>query len=215
MSPTLGQQLRRARELQYLTLADLAHETRIPVSRLRDLENDEYTTFGGIAYVRMSLKAYAARLEVDAGEALARLAAPHPPDSKSDLPGLRRTPEWVLPSAFARRRTSTPGRPLNKAIGARDPLGRELKAMAIACAITLLLGASYLVAQAFQQNREAPPPAPATTDHLEPSDSVAARSGEIRQTATQTFQVPPPSVSPPKAIPVAPDPPVVKAELVK
>jgi transcriptional regulator with XRE-family HTH domain len=215
MSPTLGQQLRRARELQYLTLADLAHETRIPASRLRDLENDEYTTFGGVAYVRMFLKAYAARLEVDAGEALARLAPPRPPEPKSGLPWLRRTPEWVLPSAFARRRTSTPGRLPGKAIVARDPLGRELKAMAIACAITLLLGASYLVAQAFQQNREAPPPAPATADALDLSDSSHPKPGEIRRAITQAPQVPPPSVSPPKAIPVGPDPPVVKAELVK
>ena len=204
MSPSLGQQLRRARELQYLTLADLAHETRIPASRLRDLENDEYTTFGGIAYVRMSLKAYAARL-----------AAPHPPDSRSDLPGLRRTPEWVLPTAFAQRRASTPARRPDKAIGARDPLGRELKAMAIACAITLLLGASYWVAQAFQQDREASPHAPATADTFDLSDSGAPSPGEPRRTATQTSPEPPPSVSPPKAIPVGPDPPVVKAELVK
>ncbi|WP_081892488.1 helix-turn-helix domain-containing protein [Verrucomicrobium sp. BvORR106] len=211
MSPTLGQQLRRARELQYLTLADLAHETRIPASRLRDLENDEYTTFGGVAYVRLFLKAYSARLEVDAGEALARLSPPLPPQSKLGLSWLRRTPDWVLPSAFARRRTRNPG----KADVARDPMGRELKAMAMVCAITLLLGASYLVAQAYQQNREETPAPAATPPALDSSDSTPSGSIEVRRAGTQVSKGAAPSVSPPKAIPVGPEPPVVKAELVK
>lgn len=213
MSPTLGQQLRRARELQYLTLADLAHETRIPVSRLRDLENDEYTTFGGVAYVRFSLKAYATRLEVDAEEALARLAPPRSPEPKSGIPWLRRTPEWVLPTAFARRRARTPT--LGKTAVSRDPLGRELKAMAIVCAITLLLGASYLVAQAYQQNREETPAPAATAPALDSVGSTPPGSIEARQRPDQASKATAPSVSPPKAIPVGPDPPVVKAELVK
>lgn len=213
MSPTLGQQLRRARELQYLTLADLAHETRIPASRLRDLENDEYTTFGGVAYVRLFLKAYATRLEVDAAEALARLAPPRRPEPKSGIPWLRRTPEWVLPSAFARRRarTPTPG----KADVARDPLGRELKAMAMVCAITLLLGASYLVAQAYQQNRDESPTPATTTLAVEASATTPSQPTEFRRAAAPAPEATSPSVSPLKAIPVGPEPPVVKAELVK
>lgn len=213
MSPTLGQQLRRARELQYLTLADLAHETRIPASRLRDLENDEYTTFGGVAYVRFSLKAYATRLEVDAEEALARLAPPRPPEPKSGIPWLRRTPEWVLPTAFARRRARTPT--LGKPVVSRDALGRELKAMAIVCAITLLLGASYLVAQAYQQSREETPAPAATAPALDPSATTLPRPIEARPRPDQASKATARSVSPPKAIPVGPEPPVVKAELVK
>lgn len=213
MSPTLGQQLRRARELQYLTLADLAHETRIPASRLRDLENDEYTTFGGVAYVRFSLKAYATRLEVDAAEALARLAPPRPPEPKSGIPWLRRTPQWVLPTAFARRRARTPT--LGKAAVARDPLGRELKAMAMVCAVTLLLGASYLVAQAYQKDREETPAPTAAAPAVETSASTQSKSIEVRQAATSPSEATDPSVSPLKAIPVGPEPPVVKAELVK
>lgn len=213
MSPTLGQQLRRARELQYLTLADLAHETRIPASRLRDLENDEYTTFGGVAYVRFSLKAYATRLEVDAEEALARLAPPRPPEPKSGIPWLRRTPEWVLPTAFARRRTQTPT--LGKTVVSGDALGRELKATAIVCAITLLLGASYLVAQAYQQSREETPAPAATAPALDPSANPLPRPIEARHRPDQASKATEPSVSPPKAIPIGPEPPVVKAELVK
>lgn len=215
MSPTLGQQLRRARELQYLTLADLAHETRIPASRLRDLENDEYTTFGGVAYVRFSLKAYATRLEVDAEETLARLAPPRPPERKSGLPWLRRGPDWNLPNAFARRQTPAPGnRNLGKATIARDPMGRELKAMAMVCTITLLLGASYLVAQAYQQNREDTPAPTASSEILAPPSSSPSGPIEIRRAGDQAPEKTS-SVSPLKAIPVGPEPPVVKAELVK
>lgn len=73
MNPTLGHRLQTAREDRGLSLADVAHETRIPTQRLRHLEDDNYAAFGSMTYARSFLKLYADFLEVDAGVVLADL----------------------------------------------------------------------------------------------------------------------------------------------
>lgn len=208
MSPTLGHQLRRARERQYLSLADLAHETRIPVSRLRDLENDDYSAFGGVAYVRMFLKAYANRLEVDAEETLAQMAPPRAGNAELQRRWGRRSGAWVLPSMFNRARRNAKPEP------ARDPLGRELKATATVCAITLLLGASYLIAQAYQQNQEENPVTSGPIPRAEAIDHDPTLGPEIRQSAVDAPLARLPAEAP-KRTPARRAVPVLKAELVK
>lgn len=76
MTPTLGQQLRRARIKRGLNLQDVAHVTRIPVSRLADLEDDNYNTHGGLIYAKNFLRTYSKFLEVDASQILDRLQPP-------------------------------------------------------------------------------------------------------------------------------------------
>lgn len=76
MSPSLGQQLRRARTKRGLSLQDIAHITRIPVNRLADLEDDNYNSHGGIIYAKNFLRTYANLLEVDASLILDRLQPP-------------------------------------------------------------------------------------------------------------------------------------------
>jgi transcriptional regulator with XRE-family HTH domain len=208
MSPTLGHQLRRARERQYLSLADLAHETRIPVSRLRDLENDDYSAFGGVAYVRMFLKAYANRLEVDADETLAQMAPPRRVDAAPRRNWLRRSGPWTLPSMFNRARRNAKPEP------AWDPLGRELKATATVCAITLLLGASYLIAQAYQQHQEEIPATSGPIPRAEAIENDPTSGPEIRQSAVEAPLASLPAEAP-KRSSSRRAAPVLKAELVK
>ena len=66
MPPSLGQKLKQAREQLGLSLADVAHKTRIPVPRLHDLEEDNYNTFGSLTYARAFLQTYAGFVGVDA-----------------------------------------------------------------------------------------------------------------------------------------------------
>jgi cytoskeletal protein RodZ len=66
MPPSLGQKLKNAREQQGLSLADVAHKTRIPVPKLRDLEDDNYNTFGSLTYARCFLQTYGGFVGVDA-----------------------------------------------------------------------------------------------------------------------------------------------------
>lgn len=63
--PTLGQQLRQAREDKGLSLPDVSHKTRIPVARLEDLENDDYTSFSSPVYARGFLQSYAALVGIE------------------------------------------------------------------------------------------------------------------------------------------------------
>ncbi len=70
MVTTLGQRLRAAREKRGLSLEDAAHFTRIPAVRLRNLETDNYASFGSMTYARSFLKLYSRYLSVDASEIL-------------------------------------------------------------------------------------------------------------------------------------------------
>ncbi|SKB05313.1 Helix-turn-helix domain-containing protein [Prosthecobacter debontii] len=73
MSTLIGSELRTARELRNLSLADVAHETRIPVPRIQWLEQDNYAAFGSLTYARAFLKIYSRYLQVDADEILGEL----------------------------------------------------------------------------------------------------------------------------------------------
>ena len=73
MTASLGQRLRAARESRGLSLADAAHETRIPAQRLQHLEADNYASFGSMTYARSFLKLYSDFLAVDASGVLDEL----------------------------------------------------------------------------------------------------------------------------------------------
>ncbi len=70
MNLSLGHRLKASRDSRGLSLADAAHETRIPVQRLRHLEEDNYAAFGSMTYARSFLKLYSDFLGVDASEIL-------------------------------------------------------------------------------------------------------------------------------------------------
>lgn len=76
MQPTLGQRLKHAREKMGLSLADVAHQTRIPMPRLKDLEDDNYNALGGMAYARSFLQTYAQLVEVNADPVLEQMQTP-------------------------------------------------------------------------------------------------------------------------------------------
>lgn len=73
MTASLGQRLRAARESRGLSLADAAHETRIPAQRLQHLEAENFASFGSMTYARSFLKLYSDFLAVDASGVLDEL----------------------------------------------------------------------------------------------------------------------------------------------
>ncbi|MDB6072857.1 MAG: cytoskeletal protein RodZ [Verrucomicrobiaceae bacterium] len=76
MNQPLCEKLRTARESRGLSLADVAHTTRIPISRLTLLEEGNYAAFGNMAYARSFIKAYSRFLEVDAESVIEGLPSP-------------------------------------------------------------------------------------------------------------------------------------------
>ena len=73
MTASFGQMLIAAREKRGLSIEDAAHETRIPVQRLRYLESGNIAAFGSLTYARSFMRQYSDFLDVDASTMLEEL----------------------------------------------------------------------------------------------------------------------------------------------
>lgn len=69
--PTLGAALRAAREAAGLTVEQVAADTRIRATLIRDLESDSLASSGGAVYARGHVKSIAATLKTDPAPLLA------------------------------------------------------------------------------------------------------------------------------------------------
>lgn len=65
MSQSIGQKLAAARKRRDLTIEDVAHETRIHVDTLRNLEADDYSRFANFTYARSFLSMYGRHLGIE------------------------------------------------------------------------------------------------------------------------------------------------------
>jgi len=68
MVDTAGKKLKQARLRKQISLEEAARATKIRVPRLVDIENDDYTNFPSMAYVRGFLVIYAKYLGIDISE---------------------------------------------------------------------------------------------------------------------------------------------------
>lgn len=84
MSFLIGKKLKQARLRQGLTTEDVAHETRIPESSLRHLEEDDFSGFANPTYARGFLSIYAEHLGVDASEMLEAMSGPKSKAAEAD-----------------------------------------------------------------------------------------------------------------------------------
>lgn len=82
---TVGAQLRRAREQQGLSLADVAQRTKIPPHIIAALEEDQAIERLSPVYVRSFLKMYARAVGADEYAILQEFAAHHRPESDASL----------------------------------------------------------------------------------------------------------------------------------
>lgn len=206
MPPTLGQRLKHAREKRGLTLLDLAHDTRIPLARLQDLEEDRLNSFGGMAYAKSFLKTYAALLEVSADDVLNQIQPP-PLGGVRDYRYLVETHgPWVTEKSERRHHSlSLPALPEGKSF---------LFAALVCLAFGLLVGGGVL-ANAYFTSKAAADAAPAGMDAS--GTTAASTAGSVvrpdqvgEESEFNVFGVSltvapepeKPSVVPPKAQPV-------------
>jgi cytoskeleton protein RodZ len=85
----VGNRLRVAREQQQLTLNDVAHRTRIPVSVLEHIERNEFDRLPGAVFVNGHLRALARLVGLDA-DAMVEAYRQQWPAAKDELPIFRR-----------------------------------------------------------------------------------------------------------------------------
>ena len=69
---TLGQQFKQARNERGLSIEDVAFQTHIPASRVRDMEMDDLSQFGNLTYARGFLKLYGEFLGMDLSDYLSQ-----------------------------------------------------------------------------------------------------------------------------------------------
>src|SRR5271170_2323488 len=73
MVPTVGEQLRKAREAQDLELHDIVDMTKIQSDHLRALEEGNYSVFSAPVYIRGFVRTYATLLKLDTNQILEQL----------------------------------------------------------------------------------------------------------------------------------------------
>ena len=125
---TLGEFLRRERELRALSLEEISLTTRIPLRTLRAIEEDRFDELPGDVFIRGFLGAYARILEIDPQPLLSRYEEQFPQPS---------TPAFLMKSG------STPDR------------GRRF-GIAIAVVVLLILFTLALSIVLRPRYREAP-----------------------------------------------------------
>ncbi len=110
MAQTIGQTLQKKREQQGLSIADVAHDTRIHADTIRGLEADDYSVFASTTYARSFLLLYSRHLEVDADEALQDFASVARQLTKSGRVALAPTAHNIEPgeSILPREKSASP-----------------------------------------------------------------------------------------------------------
>lgn len=103
MPPTIGTQLREAREAQNLSLEDVRHRARIPLALIAALEEDRVDAFASLTYARKFLQHYGRFLRVDVSAHLARFA----PDGLSSVAYFRYLQPSLDTTGPATRRART------------------------------------------------------------------------------------------------------------
>jgi cytoskeletal protein RodZ len=72
---TVAEQLRAAREVQKLTVQQIADSTKIRTDHIHALEKGDFSVFSAPIYIRGSVKSYATRLKLNVSQIMAALDA--------------------------------------------------------------------------------------------------------------------------------------------
>lgn len=186
-----------------LSLADVAHQTRIPLPRLNDLEEDSYTSFGSLTYARSFLQTYADLVGVDAHTVTEHMTQT-PLGGACDYRYLTATlGPWV---------SDKPDRGLMEPVRAMQAPRSFGMVATIVSAILLLVGGMLVASGWFSDRKTEPKHAMEITPVAAPAVDLEVRSAEIIvEEDGRKFTVPKPepmralpveSAPPPKALPV-------------
>ena len=94
--PTVGEQLRFAREAQKLTIQQAAEATKIRSDHIRALEEGDYSVFSAPVYVRGSIRTYATLLKLPAPKLVEQVNAELAQSPKHHEPSLSPTPTRTI-----------------------------------------------------------------------------------------------------------------------
>ncbi len=86
---SVGEFLKRERELRQITLEEVAEGTKISIRRLRSIEADQFDDLPAEVFVKGFIKAYAEYIGIDPTDALLRLEENMPQD-ELDIKNVRR-----------------------------------------------------------------------------------------------------------------------------
>ena len=200
MPPSVGQRLKHAREKMGLSLADVSHQTRIPMPRLKDLEEDSFTSFGSLTYARSFLQTYADLVGVDAHTVTEHM-------TQTPLSGAR--DYRYLTDTLGPWVPDKPDRGLMNPVRAMQTPRSFGMVAAIVSAILLLVG-GMLVASGWLGNHKAEPKQAVEASLVTPpvvAVDLEVRSAEIIvEKDGQKIAVPKPE--PKRALPVESTPPL-------
>lgn len=199
MPPTIGTQLREAREARNLSLEDVRHRARIPVELIVALEEDRIDAFASLTYARKFLQHYGRFLQVDVSAQAGRFAP-------------------VRPSSVAYFRYLQPSRDTTGP-AAKRPLLRNAapkSASSLLALLGLLLAAVLGAAMWFGKEKQNQPASAASAHTGASPPSIAASSppppsteADASPPATPASPEPEPLISPPlpvrRATPVEDD----------
>lgn len=153
MSLTISHQLKAAREQRGLSLADAAHETRIPAIRLAQMEEGNFAAFGNMAYARSFVQLYSRFLGVDASAFVSQLPKPQLGGAADYRYLTASLGPWVEDKKTVRHRVST--RALRSEQGRSPGLHAMLIFLGIA-ACTAILGVESLSSKSLRTINRAP-----------------------------------------------------------
>ena len=141
MPPTLGQRLRRARDERGWLLEEISHRTRIPLLRLRELEEDNLNGCGGMTYAKSFLRTYSEALGVDASDVLQQMHAPPLGGVRDYRYLVENHGHWVDDYR------NTPA--MEKPVARRFPGSRSFGVLAVVFLVALVLGVTLWPVRAW------------------------------------------------------------------
>lgn len=204
MSPTLGQRLRQAREKMGLSLADVSHQTRIPVPRLKDMEDDNFNALGGMAYTRSFVQTYSKLLDVNASSVLEHMQTPPLGGARDYRYLVESFGSWINSRGDF---SAPPAKAMTQTLSRATKLGIAFLVLLIG--VGVLLGQAWLGDHKNNASTAARSPLPVIPAKVEDIAEIP-RAVKVRDSS---LPVPPATkvskkdAAPPKALPVEDDAP--------
>lgn len=151
--PTVGAQLRTARERMGMSLADVATITRIPKVMLDHLEHDRFEEYAAPVFVRGHLTNYAREVRLDANKILTAFER-----QTGKTSAVVETPRVAKPQRARRERPSRQARP-RRAAPDLSALTGGVHVKHVVMAVLILLGMVALVSFTTSERATAQAPA--------------------------------------------------------
>jgi len=185
-----------------LKIEDIAHSTRIPARRLRELEADDLTGCGGLTYAKSFLNSYAREMGVDASEVVTQIQTPPLGGARDYRYLMQNLGQWVDDSRFPAMMP-----PVKRTVSTPRTLG---VVAALVIVVMSIFGVSQWRASAHSASIPGPQKDAATAEPFDVFDVNIETGGQSQTPTASTEAVDAGMVRraeavnpPPKAIPVA------------